>query len=116
MKSLKRNEKKIENAIVRALNGVCETLRYESNGFSWLTHFVDYSNFPQSLKLVFVFDTNQSLKSAKNEALFQTIFELTETRLKSEGVYVKRIDKAVFFDTDENGADFNDASWCRKYS
>ncbi len=66
--------------------------------------------------VVFVFDTSQSLENAKNKALFKTIFELTESRLKREGVSVKRIDNAVFFDTEENGADFNDASWCRKYS
>ena len=113
---LKKNEKKIESAIVKALNSVCETLKHESKGFTWLTHFVDYANFRQSLKLVFVFDTNQSLVDAKNETLFKKIFELTETRLSSEGIYVKRLDKAVFFDTEENGADFNDTSWCRKYS
>ena len=114
--NLKRNEKKTESAIVKALNDVCETLKHKSDGFSWLTHFVDYSNFPQSLKLVFVFNTNQSLESAKNKATFQTIFQLTENRLKREGVSVNRIDKTVFFDTEENGADFNDANWCRKYS
>lgn len=113
---LKRNEKKIESAIVKALNDVCETLKLEYDGFSWLTHFVDYSNFEQSLKLVFVFDTKISLEQAKNKTLFKTIFELTESRLKREAVTVKRIDKAVFFDTEENGADFNDSSWCRKYS
>ena len=116
MNNLKKNEKEIESAIVKTLNSVCKTLKHGSKGFSCLTHFVDYSNFPQSLKLVFVFDTNQSLESAKNEALFKKFFELTETRLTGEGVYVKCLDKAVFFDTEENGADFNDASWCRKYS
>jgi len=113
---MNRNQKKIESAIVKALNDVCEILKDEYSGFSWLTHFVDYSNFPQSLKLVFVFDTQISLKKAKNEALFKTIFELTESRLKRESVTVKHIDKAVFFDTEEKGADFGDASWCRKYS
>ena len=111
-----RNKKKIETAIVTALNDVCETLKLEYEGFTWLTHFVSYSNFPQSLKLVFVFDTKTSLENATKKALFKTIFELTESRLKRESVTVKRIDKAVFFDTEENGADFNNASWCRKYS
>ena len=115
-KNLKRNEKKIETAIVKALNDVCETLKNEYDGFSWLTHFVNHSDFPQSLKIVFVFETSQSLEKAKNKALFKTIFELTESRLKRESVSVKRIDKAVFFDTEENGADFNDTSWCRRYS
>lgn len=116
MNNLKRNEKKVESSIVKALNDVCETLKREYEGFVWLTHFVEYHNFPQSLKIVFVFDSSQSLEHAKNKALFKTIFELTESHLKRESVTVKRIDKAVFFDTEENGADFNDAKWCRLYS
>lgn len=112
---MKRSAKKTESSIVKALNDVCENLKLEYDGFSWLTHFVDYSNFPQSLKIVFVFDTNQSIEEAKNKVLFKTIFDLTESRLKRESITVKRIDKAVFFDTEENGADFDNASWCRKY-
>ena len=112
---MKKHDKKTEDAIVRALNDVCETMKIESTGFTWLTHFVNYSSFPQSLKLVFVFDTNQSLEDAKNKALFQKIFKLTESHLKRESVHIKRIDKTVFFDTEENGADFNDVGWCRKY-
>ena len=113
---MNRNQKKIESAIVKALNDVCETLKDKYSGFSWLTHFVDYSNFPQSLKIVFVFDTKSSLEKAKNEALFKTIFALTESHLKRESVTIKRIDKTVFFDTEEMGADFDDSNWCRKYS
>jgi len=113
---MNRNQKKTESAIVKALNDVCETLKDKYSGFSWLTHFVDYSNFPQSLKIVFVFDTKSSLEKAKNEALFKTIFALTESHLKRESVTIKRIDKTVFFDTEEMGADFDDSNWCRKYS
>ncbi len=113
---MKRNEMKTENSIVKALNDVCETLKKESEGFSWLTHFVDYSKFPQSLKLVFVFDTNQNLEGAKNTTTFQTIFQLTETRLSGEGIYIKNIHKSLFFDTEENGADYENEKWSKKYS
>lgn len=112
---MKRTEKKIETSIVKALNDVCETLKLEYDGFAWLTHFVDYANFPQSLKIVFVFDTSESLEKAKNKALYKIIFDLTESRLKRESVTVKRIDKTVYFETEENGADFNDVNWCGKY-
>lgn len=113
---MKRNDKKIENSIVKALNDVCNILKDESDGFEWLTHFVDYSNFPQSLKLVFVYDNNKNLMDAKGKKLFKTIFELTEARLSSEGIYIKNIHKSLFFDTEENGADFDSLKWCRKYS
>ena len=122
MNNLKKNDKRIETAIVKALNDVCDSLKLKYDGFSWLTHFAkyghdnNYSNFPQSLKIVFVFDNAESLNQAKNNELFKTIFGLTESRLKRESVTVKHIDKAVFFDTEENGADFNKANWCRKYS
>ena len=113
---MKRNQKKIESSIVIALTDVCETLKEKYTGFLWLTHFVDYANFAQSLKLVFVFDTKISLENAMNDDLFKTIFVLTESRLKRESVTVIRIDKAVYFDTEEMGADVDNMKWCRKYS
>ncbi len=113
---MKKNDKKIEHSIVKALNTICETLKEESNGFIWLTHFVDYSNYPQSLKLIFVFKTNQQLEIAKNKTLFHRVFQLTESHLKRESIHIKHIEKSVYFDTEENGADYNDVSWCRKYS
>lgn len=113
---MKKSDKKIENAIVKALNNVCETLTVESDGFCWLTHFVDYSNFPQSLKLVCVYETNQSLEAARNNAIVHSVLELTESRLKHEGVFIQASDKAIFFDTVENGADVERVGWCRKYS
>lgn len=112
---MNRNEKKIENSIIKALNIVCETLKDKQNGFIWLTHFVDYEKFPGSLKIVFVFDTNQHLVDAKNYNLFKNIFELTGSQLKQESVHIKRIENTVFFDTEENGADFDNVSWGRKY-
>lgn len=113
---MKKNDKKIENALIKALNNVCENLIQKQNGFIWLTHFVDYKDFPKSLKIVFVFDSNQNLLHAKNEVLFKTIFELTGSQLKKESVHIKHIEKAVFFDTEENGADYDNVSWCRRYS
>jgi len=113
---MKRNDKKIEHSIVKALNEVCEILKQKQNGFVWLTHFVDYANFPNSLKIVFVFDNNQNLIEAKSASLFKTIFQLCESHLKRESIHIKRIEKAVFFDTEENGADFDSTYWCRKYS
>ena len=116
MNNFNKNKKKIEAAIVKAMNDVCDILKQEYVGFAWVTHFVDYQKIEQSLKLVFVFDTTESINQAKEKALFETIFELTESRLKRESISIKRIDRAVFFDTEENGADFNNTNWCRKYS
>lgn len=113
---MKRTDKKLESAIVKALYEVCESLKLESVGFSWLTHFVDYSDFPQSFKIVFVYDSNQNCERARNKAQFKTIFQLTQSSLVRAGVSVKGIDKAMIFDTEENGADIDNRNWCRRYT
>ena len=113
---MKKSEKRLENALIKALNNICEILKDKYEGFCWLTHFVDHTNVSQSLKLVFVFKTNHALETAKNNDLFKDIFMLTESHLKRESITVKRIDKAVFFDTEENGADFENLKWCRRFS
>lgn len=49
------SEKKMERAIVQALTKVCEQAKPKVAGFSWLTHEVDYQNFPESLQVTLVF-------------------------------------------------------------
>lgn len=113
---MNKKEKKTESLIVKALNNVCNSLENTIEGFSWLTHFVDYSHFPGSLKIVLVFDSFHHLESAKQQPIFNTILHLAEFSLKDEGISLISMEKALYFDTDENGADFNSARWCRKYA
>lgn len=112
---MRKNARKMESHIVKALNSVCETLRFQVVGFCWLTHFVDYDDFPRSFKLICVFATNQALKSAKENALASDVLLLATDCLENEGVSVEGIGRSVFFDTVENGADVDDPNWCRKY-
>ena len=114
--TMNKNEKNLDKAIVKALSDICETLKLRYDSFAWLTHFVNYNQYPQSLKIVFVFESNHALKKAKSEGLFKDIFELTESRLKRKSITIKHIDKAVFFDTEENGADFDSIKWGKKYN
>lgn len=113
---MKKQNKKTNISIVRALNEVCESLKIETLGFSWLTHFADYANFPHSLKLVFVFDTNTQLESATGEATKSAISKLTDAALQREGISITRIDDFMFFDSEENGADVRSLRWCKKYT
>ena len=54
---MKKTDKKMDNHIRRVLTDVCETSLKDINGFAWLTHTVNYAQFPQSLKVICVFDT-----------------------------------------------------------
>ena len=113
---MNKKDKKTESLIVKALNNVCNSLENTIEGFSWLTHFVDYSHFPENLKIVLVFDSCHHLESAKQQPTFNTILQLADYSLKDQGIPLHSIEKALYFDTEENGADFNSTKWCGKYA
>ncbi len=56
---MRKSDKKVENLIRNVLTEVCEDTLKGYDGFLWVTHTVQFSNFPQSLKIVCVFETNQ---------------------------------------------------------
>lgn len=57
---MRKSDKKTDNQIIKALTEVCESAKFETQGFVWLTHTVDYSRFPQSLKVTLVFNDEVS--------------------------------------------------------
>ena len=76
-------------------------------GFMWLTHLVNYKNFPDSLSIVCVFDTNEQLAKANDEAL-RTIIQ---QKLASIDISLKDIRQHVSFDTEENCERENNGKW-----
>ncbi|MCC5854053.1 MAG: hypothetical protein JJU10_00030 [Idiomarina sp.] len=53
---MRKSDKKIDNDIIRRLTALCEEAKYDYTGFEWLTHEVNYQRFPQSLKVLLVFN------------------------------------------------------------
>ena len=58
---MRKSDKKIENKLRVALTDVCEIALKQFIGFEWVTHLVNYNNFPSSLKVICVFDSNDNL-------------------------------------------------------
>ncbi len=113
---MKKDDKKAEKKIVRALSKVCDTLTAELEGFCWLTHFVDYANVPQSLRIVVVFDTELALSKAQGEGLQETAFALVGSQLEKCDIFIADRVKSILFDTEEKGADVDSTRWCRKHA
>ena len=51
---MRKTDKKMDNQLRHVLTEVCEVALKDINGFQWLTHVVNYSNFPKSLQVVCV--------------------------------------------------------------
>ena len=91
----------MENQIIKALTIVCEIAKSEINGFQWLTHFVNYNQFPCSLSVVCIFDTNSELIEARQQLKDQYISSLIKSELERINIKVKDINRHVSFDTEE---------------
>ncbi|MFD2178247.1 hypothetical protein [Veronia pacifica] len=104
---MRKTDKKRENALRTVLTDVCEIAQREYRGFEWLTHLVNYENFPRSLKIICIFNTNADLEQADTSALSELIRE----NLASIEVKIKDINQHVRFDTEEMCEYENNGKW-----
>jgi hypothetical protein len=110
---MKKSDKKIDNSLRLALTEVCETAIDEVTGFKWLTHFANFRDFPGSLSVVCVFDTNDNLSSARQNHKADFLFSLIKEKLSAVNIQIKDMRPHVGFDTEEacdkeNGGRWND--------
>ena len=62
---MKKSDKKRDNQIRQQLTLVCDLLMSECEGFQWLTHSVNYTAFPKSLKVICVFSNEAQITKVK---------------------------------------------------
>lgn len=108
---MRKSDKKIDNAIRNVLTDVCDIALEKYDGFVWLTHFVNYNQFPESLSVVCVYDTNERLaKTNKNK-----LRSLIKDKLALIHIKFKDIRQHVSFDTEENCDKENNGSWNERF-
>ena len=97
----KRDITRIERALVTSLTEACDTAKAEIPGFEWLTHTVNYANFPQSLIITWVFDTRAHKDQALATGLDARMRELTATALHGADIPSLPLQRCVHFDSEE---------------
>ena len=105
---MKKTDKKIENSIIKALKVVCGVALDEIEGFKWITHLARYGDFPDSLCIVCIFDTNSALADACAAQTDDYLRVLIKDQLEAVGVHVSDIAQHVYFDTE---AGCKEQSW-----
>ena len=107
----KRDTARLERRLVATLTDACETAKAEIPGFEWLTHTVDYAAFPQSLRVIWVFDTRANMESALANGADQRMRELTAAALHDAEVARVKIERCVRFDCEEACNTQHDGDW-----
>jgi len=109
---MKKTDKKIDNAIRAVLTEVCDAALERQDGFKWLTHIVNYDNFPQSLRIVCIYDLNDHLAVADKEQMYKLI----QSALARIDIRIKDIKQHVSFDTEENCDNYHNGKWAERLS
>ena len=113
---MRKTDKKLESTLIKALTEVCDEALETFDGFQWLTHFVNYSHFPDSLIVVCVFDTNEHLEKMYQEDTGDTFRHMVKSKLESIGIRLKNIHSHVKFDTEEACRKENDGRWNKRFN
>jgi len=98
---MKKTDKKLEKKICQALTNACEAAKVEVQGFQWLTHLVNYNQFPDSLSVICFFDTKANLKQAREHNKDQFMTALIKSELEQINIRFKDIKRHVSFDTEK---------------
>lgn len=102
-----KTDKKIDKALIKVLTEVCEIAQQQHAGFEWLTHFADYRNFPHSLSIVCIYNTNKQLITTNVDEMITLIND----KLLSINIKLTDLHRHVRFDSEENCRNDNAGNW-----
>ena len=111
---MRKTDKKLDNQLRLALTDVCETALKEVSGFQWLTHLVNYSNFPNSLQIVCVFETNDQLARFTQSNDKNILNSLIQNKLVGMGIKIKNFTNHILYDTEENCHKSHAGNWANR--
>jgi len=112
--SMRKSDKKIDNQLRESLTQVCDAALKDIEGFQWLTHQANYSDFPNSLKITCVFDTNEQLNDYLNSSQNAYLLDLISKELNMMKLKIKSVAKVVSYDSEENCLAEHNGNWARR--
>ncbi|SJL83446.1 hypothetical protein [Vibrio palustris] len=109
---MKKSDKKMDNALRVALTEVCEHAKESHTGFEWLTHQVNYADFPRSLTITCVFDTHHHMEQADKASIITSL----KQALQPLNVSLNNTDKQIRFDSEESCTLEHQGRWNKRLS
>jgi hypothetical protein len=130
--SMKKTDKALEKALIATLTTVCEQALGAFDGFLWLTHQVNFNDYPRSLRVICVFETRaqvstllgssvQSFQSQSQDLSKDTsgralLSNLITDELHEAGIYLADKRTQIKFDSEEACLVEHEGKWTRRLS
>lgn len=111
---MRKSDKKLDNQIRETLTELCDELLDLNVGFEWLTHLVDYDRFPQSLKVICIFQNDEQQKEFVASPHYPALINNLQTRLKKLSISLKDASKHLFFDNEAACERTHQGKWADK--
>lgn len=111
---LNKTSQKIDNNVCKALTIACESSLHVVAGFAWLTHRASYTNFPASLVITCVFETEAEVEAMKSQQQDELLRNTIQQQLLKIGVVVKNIKQQVHFDSEEACLTQHQGEWSKR--
>ncbi|WP_417503666.1 Fis family transcriptional regulator [Marinomonas gallaica] len=108
---MRKTDKKIENNIRDSLTEVCDELLELKMGFEWITHLIDFKRFPQSLKIVCIFNDDETEQAFLNSPHFNDLKHDLLIRFKAMDISLKDIDQHLFLDNEAACLRTHEGKW-----
>lgn len=113
--TMRKSDKKIDNQLRESLTQVCDAALKDIEGFQWLTHQANYSDFPNSLKIICVFDTKEQMNDYLNSSQNAYLLDLISKELNMMRIKIKSVAKVVSYDSEESCLAEHNGNWSRRF-
>lgn len=94
---MRKSDKKIDNKLRKALTEICDFALQHSDGYQWITHSVNFQQFPESLIITCIFSDQQSADHAEQQG---TLFSMIQQKLQDASVDLKQSTKQIRFESE----------------
>lgn len=111
---MRKSDKKIERDICQALIQACDFAQANIDGFSWLTHTVDYQNLAKSLRVVCIFDTAQQHTELLQSSNANVLQQFIKMQLQAIDIQPFSAEKQVCFDNEEACYAQHQGNWAQR--
>ncbi|WP_206483677.1 Fis family transcriptional regulator [Thalassotalea sp. G2M2-11] len=111
---MKKTAKKIDKQLRESLTQVCEYSLEQYNGFQWLTHTVNYANFPKSLKIICIFDTEQNLKALLQSNAQLELNKQIQAALFKINITLPNATSQISYDSEEKCQQTHNGNWASR--
>ena len=98
---MKKTHKKIDNQLRHALTNACEEIKDSFEEFAWLTHLVNFDQFPQSLRVNCFFSNSSSLLDATSSEKCAIIGQIIKVHLSKIAITKFDDSKQITFSSED---------------